>query len=269
MFELSKDRTYVMGVLNVTPDSFSDGGEFLAPQSAILRACEMMEQGADLIDVGGESTRPGSEPVPLEEELRRLSPILEALYEKNIPFSCDTSKPEVAKKAIEYGAVAINDVRGFRDSDLANITARSGCVCIVMHMLGEPRTMQENPSYRDVVGEVLTFLETQTKSLESLGVPSSRIWIDPGIGFGKTLQHNIEVLKNIDRFAETGYPVLVGVSRKSFIGRIAGIEEPRERIPGSIAAALWCVSRGVKILRVHDVKETVQALRIWEAIQGG
>lgn len=256
-----------MGVLNVTPDSFSDGGQFLAPQHAIHRACEMVEQGADFIDVGGESTRPGSEPVPLEEELRRLTPIFEALSKKGIPFSCDTTKPDVARKAIELGAVAINDVRGFRDSEMAELAAQSGCICIVMHMLGEPRTMQTNPVYRDVVGDVITFLETQAKTLESMGVHHSKIWLDPGIGFGKTLEHNLEILRNISNFVEVGYPVLVGVSRKSFIGKIAEEPEPRERVPGSIAAGLWCASRGVKILRVHDVRETVQALRVWEAIQ--
>lgn len=256
-----------MGVLNVTPDSFSDGGQFLAPQHAVHRACEMMAQGADLIDVGGESTRPGSEPVPLEEELRRLTPIFEALSKNGIPFSCDTTKPQVARKAIEFGAVAINDVRGFRDSEMASLAAQSRCVCIVMHMLGEPRTMQENPVYQEVVSDVLGFLKTQAKTLESLGVPFSKIWIDPGIGFGKTLEHNIEILRKIGKFVEVGHPVLIGVSRKSFIGRIAEEPEPRERVPGSIAAGLWCVSRGVKVLRVHDVRETVQALRVWEAIQ--
>ncbi len=263
---LSRKRVLVMGILNVTPDSFYDGGMYFGVGSAVGRGIRLWEEGADIVDVGGESTRPGSEPVPEDEELRRVLPVVEELVRLGVRVSVDTRKPKVAESALGEGAQFVNDVSGFRDPQMREVVAREGCEVCVMHMRGEPKTMQENPVYGDVVEEVKDFLLGQAVLLEEAGVRRERIWLDPGIGFGKSVEHNLELLRCLDRLVGLGYGVMVGVSRKSFIGRIAGIDSPAERLPGSLAGVLFAVQKGARMVRVHDVKETVQALRMWEAL---
>ncbi|HII41350.1 MAG TPA: dihydropteroate synthase [Thermoplasmata archaeon] len=264
--ELTLDRTRVMGVLNVTPDSFSDGGLFHDPEAAIRRGLELVEQGADLLDIGGESTRPRSEPVSAEEEWRRVGPVLEALGRQvRVPLSIDTMKPGVAEKAVRAGAAIVNDVSGMRDPAMIRFVASAKVGIVAMHMLGNPKTMQEHPEYRDVVGEVTAFLANRISALQAAGVPSEAIAVDPGIGFGKALNHNLALLRGLDVLAALGHPVVVGVSRKSFIGKI-GAGEPGERLPGSLAAAALAVSRGAHVIRAHDVLETVRAMRVTDAL---
>lgn len=255
-----------MGVLNVTPDSFSDGGRYFEAESAIRRGLEIAEQGADLIDIGGESTRPRSEPVPAVEEWRRIGPVLEALERKvDIPLSIDTRKPEVAEKALAAGAAIVNDVTGLRDSRMARLVATARCGVVIMHMQGEPATMQENPAYSDVVGEVRAFLEGQARIAREAGVAGESIAIDPGIGFGKSLEHNLAILRHLDAISDLGHPVVIGVSRKSFIEKL-GAGGPSERLPGSLAAATLAVAHGARIIRAHDVLETVRAMRVVDAV---
>lgn len=254
-----------MGVLNVTPDSFSDGGLFSRTDAAIRRGIQMFREGADIVDVGGESTRPGAVPVAETEELERVLPVVEELT-KHGPVSIDTSKPEVARLCVKAGARLLNDVTGFRSEAMRRIAAESGVSACAMHMKGEPRTMQDDPVYDDVVAEVRDYLRSRARALEEAGVQSNAIWLDPGIGFGKTLDHNIELLRRLDEIVSLGYPVLVGVSRKSFIGKISGEEDPNRRLPGSLAAALAAVERGARIVRVHDVAETVQFFNVKAAI---
>lgn len=258
-----------MGVLNVTPDSFSDRGSHLEPEAAVARGLQMAHEGSDLIDVGGESTRPGADPVAVDEELRRVLPAIRSLSAGGIPTSIDTSKPEVAAEAIRAGASVINDVTGFRDPSMREVAARTGAAICIMHMRGDPRTMQENPRYKDVVSEVRSYLSAQADACMAAGIERANIWIDPGIGFGKTVRHNLALLANLPTLANLGYPVLIGASRKSFIGKLTHQDDPGERLGGSIAAALFAASRGARIVRVHDVKETVQALKAWEAIANG
>ena len=265
-FQLPEERAAVMGVLNVTPDSFSDGGEFLDSQAAIAHGIALAEEGADLIDVGGESTRPGAEPVDEAEELRRVLPVVQALVSEEIAVSIDTMKPEVARQAVAAGAVVINDVNGLRSPGMLEAAAASGAFVCIMHMLGEPRTMQEEPRYDDVVSEVLDWLLERAQVAEVGGILKDRIWLDPGIGFGKTVDHNLSLLRATAEFASVGYPVMIGASRKSFIGKIAEESEPINRLPGSLAAALYAAQKGARILRVHDVAATVQALAIQSAI---
>ncbi len=267
--ELALDRTRVMGVLNVTPDSFSDGGLFYEPEAAIGRGVAMVEQGADLIDIGGESTRPGSDPVPAAEEWRRVGRVIEALHRQvAVPLSIDTMKPEVAAKAVAAGASIVNDVSGMRDPAMVRFVASARVGVVVMHMLGNPNTMQEHPRYADVVRDVKAFLADRIAALQGAGVPLEAIAIDPGVGFGKALDHNLTLLRNLGELASLGHPVVVGVSRKSFIAKL-GAGEAGERLPGSLAAAAIAASRGANVIRAHDVAETVRALRVADGILRG
>jgi dihydropteroate synthase len=256
-----------MGVLNVTPDSFSDGARFLDPDIAVFRGLEIAEEEADILDIGGESTRPGSDPVPPDEEWKRVGPVIEALGRKlDIPISIDTRRAVVAKKALHAGASIVNDVSGLRDPAMLELLARSGAGAIVMHMLGEPRTMQENPRYSDVVGEVRGFLEGRIRAAVAARIPREAIAVDPGIGFGKTADHNLELIRNLDRIAGLGQPVVIGVSRKTFLGWLGG-GEVGERLPASIAAAGIAVVQGAHVVRAHDVLETVRAMRLAWALR--
>ncbi|MEX0992425.1 MAG: dihydropteroate synthase [Solirubrobacterales bacterium] len=253
-------RPAIMGVLNVTPDSFSDGGDFLDPAAAEAHARAMVAQGADLVDVGGESTRPGAEPVSLDEELRRVLPVLEGLSEAGIAISIDTSKAGVVGSALAAGARFVNDVTALRgDPAMAEVVAASSAELCLMHMLGEPGTMQENPRYADVVSDVKRFLEQRLDFAVRQGVAEDRIWLDPGIGFGKALEHNLALLRRLDEIVAIGRPVLIGASRKRFIGAITGRPE-RERGAGTLAANLIAYQRGASMFRVHDVAENRDAL---------
>jgi len=267
-FELSLDQPLVMGVVNLTPDSFSDGGRFAEPQAAIDGALQLISEGADLIDLGAESTRPGSRPVGIDEELRRLLPVIEGLKGCGVPLSVDTRKPEVMRRVLAAGADMINDIGGFSDPQALAAVADSDCGLCVMHMRGEPATMQLQPRYDDVVGEVEAFLRARIAALRMAGVDARRITIDPGIGFGKMLGHNLQLLEALDELAGLGVPLLVGVSRKSLIGALTG-RPPQQRLAGSLAAALAAVARGARIVRVHDVAATHDALRVWQAIDEG
>jgi dihydropteroate synthase len=265
-FRLPETLPVVIGILNVTPDSFSDGGKYGSPEEAVEAARQMMADGAALIDVGGESTRPGAAPVPAQEEIARVLPVVEALVAEHIPVSIDTRKPEVAGRALAAGACVLNDVTGFRDPAMRALAANHGATVIIMHMKGEPQTMQLDPRYEDVVAEVGAFLNNQAQACIAAGVAPEHIWIDPGIGFGKTVEHNLGLLRATGQLAALGYPVVIGASRKSFIGRITGEEEPTRRLGGSLAVALYAASQGAAALRVHDVMETVQALAMWRAL---
>jgi len=257
-----------MGVLNVTPDSFSDGGLFFEHDAALRRGLEMVEQGADVIDIGGESTRPGSDPVSAEEEWRRVGTLIESLAAKvDVPLSIDTMKASVAERAIRAGASIVNDVSGMRDPALIRVVAAERAGVVAMHMLGNPKTMQQDPRYEDVVGEVEAFLAERIRALEAAGVASDAIAVDPGIGFGKSLAHNLALLRGLDRLAALGHPVVVGVSRKSFIGKL-GAGDAGRRLPGSVAAATVAVLRGAHVVRAHDVSETVRAMRVADALRG-
>ncbi|HKZ49208.1 MAG TPA: dihydropteroate synthase [Thermoplasmata archaeon] len=260
------ERTRVMGALNVTPDSFSDGGRFLDPATAVEEAVRMAREGADVIDIGGESTRPGSAEVTAAEEWSRIEPVLRGLAGRlTVPLSIDTVKPEVAAKAIAAGAQMVNDVTGLRDPAMRQLVAREGVAAVIMHMQGEPRTMQENPQYEDVIDEIHEFFETRLEDCERDGIPEDRLLIDPGIGFGKTVQHNLEILKRLEEFGDLDRPILLGTSRKSFIGKLVG-GEPRERLEGSLASAVFAVLAGANMVRVHDVAAHVRALRLVDAI---
>jgi dihydropteroate synthase len=248
--------------VNVTADSFSDGGFFLDPARAIAHGLRLREEGADLVDVGGESTRPGAEPVALEEELRRVMPVVEALVREGVAVSVDTLKPAVMRAAVAAGCAAINDVNAFRAPGAVEAVADSGVGLIVMHMQGTPATMQADPHYDDVVAEVGAFLRGRAAELEAAGIGHERIAIDPGFGFGKALEHNLQLFRALPALASMGYPVLVGVSRKKMIGDLTG-RLVRERLAGSVAAALLAAQNGASLLRVHDVKETVAALDVW------
>ena len=267
---LALDRPLVMGIVNVTPDSFSDGGRWLDPLAAVEQGRALALAGADIIDVGGESTRPGSDEVPVAEELDRVAPVVNALVNGlDTPISIDTRHPEVAEACLGQGASIVNDVSGFRDPAMVALAAAGDAGLVVMHMLGEPKTMQAEPKYADVVAEVSAYLGGQAAMLERAGVGGDRIALDPGIGFGKTTRHNLELLRHLPGLAMLGYPVLVGASRKRFIGEIVGEVQPDRRLAGSVAVAVWAAMHGASIVRVHDVVETVQALRVIHAIQGG
>ncbi len=260
-------RPSVMGVVNVTPDSFSDGGVHLDPAVAAAAARRMIDEGAAIVDVGGESTRPGSAGVSLDEELRRVVPVLELLAGE-VPVSIDTAKAEVARRALELGAVMVNDVTALRgDPAIAEVVAECGAYVCLMHMQGEPRTMQVAPRYDDVAAEVAAFLEERMRLAASRGVPEDRICLDPGIGFGKTVEHNIELVRRLDVLLALGRPVLVGFSRKSSLGKLVGDPEATTGpLPASIAAAVAAYERGATILRVHDVREHVEALAVARAL---
>jgi len=264
---LKLDRPQVMGIVNVTPDSFSDGGAHDTAGAAIAHAVALVEQGADLLDIGGESTRPGADEVPLEEEIRRVIPVIEQLAARvDVPISIDTSKPEVMRAAVQAGAGMINDVYALRRDGALDAAATLGVPVVLMHMQGEPRSMQAAPDYDDVVGEVHRFLAERIFAAEMAGIPKKRIVIDPGFGFGKDTAHNLQLLAQLARFVELGVPVLAGLSRKRSIGQITGREGPAERVSGSVAAHLLAVQRGAGIVRVHDVAATVDALKVWNAV---
>jgi len=258
----------IMGVLNVTPDSFSDGGQFFSIDNAFMRGMKMASEGAHIVDVGGESTRPGAEPVSVDEELRRVIPVIEKLSPKiDIFISIDTSKSEVANAAMTAGASIVNDVTGGRgDDQMMSLVARRAAALVIMHMQGEPRTMQIEPRYVDVVAEVADFFRQQYARALECGVDPMAIAFDPGIGFGKTREHNLELLKNLARLRIQGRPLAIGVSRKSFLGKLSGASNTNDRLAPTIALTSLLRSRGVNILRVHDVKENVAALRVTEAI---
>ena len=259
-------RPAVMGILNVTPDSFSDGGVFLSPEKAVAQALRMVEEGADIIDIGGESTRPGAPPVSAQEEIDRVLPVIETLRSRfSLPLSIDTSKPGVMRAAVAAGAGFINDVRALREPGALEAAAESDVPVCLMHMLGEPRTMQENPRYGDVVADVCTFLGERMRIARAQGIPASRLVIDPGFGFGKTLEHNIELLRQLKKLQSLGAPVLAGLSRKSMIGKVLGLAVD-QRLHASVALAVMAVHEGARIVRVHDVGPTVQALRLWAAV---
>jgi dihydropteroate synthase len=264
-------RPLVMGILNITPDSFSDGSRFAAPDAALAHAREMIAQGADLLDIGGESTRPGSERIPASEQLRRILPTIQAIRrESDIALSLDTTLSEVARPAIDAGINILNDISaGREDPGMLTLAAGRGLPIILMHMQGTPGTMQENPTYGDVVTEVASFLQDRAQAAMAAGIPSGHILLDPGIGFGKDLEHNLALLRNLaDLHQRAGiqHRLLVGVSRKRFIGTLTNTPQPDQRVAGSLAAGLWCLAHGAHILRVHDVKPTVEALQVYRAI---
>ena len=264
---LKLDRPQVMGIVNVTPDSFSDGGTHHDLEAAIAHALKLVEEGADLLDIGGESTRPGAEEVPIEEELRRVIPVVERLAKQtSLPISIDTSKPEVMRAAVAAGAGMINDVYALRREGALDAAASLGVPVVLMHMLGEPRSMQQAPDYDDVVGDVHRFLAERLFSAEMSGIAKKNLIVDPGFGFGKNTQHNLALLAQLERFTELGVPVLAGLSRKRTIGEITGRDAALDRVAGSVAAHLIAAQRGAMILRVHDVAATVDALKVWNAV---
>ncbi len=263
---LDLSRVAVMGVLNVTPDSFSDGGRFAVRDAALAQARRMVEEGAAVVDVGGESTRPGAQPVSVQEELDRVIPVIESLArDVPVPVSIDTAKPEVMRAAVNAGAGLINDVLALRAPGALDAAAALRVPVCLMHMQGEPRRMQDDPRYTDVVGEVRDFLKERMDACIHAGIPRARLVIDPGFGFGKTLEHNLELLRSLRAFAALGVPVLAGLSRKSMIGKALGLPVER-RLHASVALALMAVQNGARIVRVHDVAPTVEAIRMWEAV---
>lgn len=256
-----------MGILNVTPDSFSDGGRFQSLDQALSHAEQMIAEGVDIIDIGGESSRPGSQPLPLDEELRRIMPVIYALRDCGKPLSIDTYKPEVMREAVAAGVDMINDINGFRAGNALSVVKESDCALCIMHMQGEPLTMQKHPQYADVTNDVITFLRERLDAAQAEGIARERICVDPGFGFGKTLEHNLTLLKNMQRLAEAlDMPVLAGLSRKSMIGAITG-KPVEQRLAGTIAANLAAIAHGARILRVHDVAATVDAIKVWRAAQ--
>jgi dihydropteroate synthase len=261
------ERTLVMGVLNITPDSFSDAGRFFGPVLATRHAVQMVADGADVIDVGGESTRPGSDAVPVEEELRRVLTVIERLVEETpgVPISIDTRKPEVAAAALEAGALIVNDVSAGRDPRVLDVVREAGAAMVLMHMKGEPKTMQEEPHYDDVVAEVRGFLRERVERAGFAGIDPMRLAVDPGIGFGKSLEHNLTLMRNLDVLLDLGRPILVGPSRKRFIGTLLDVPEG-ERVEGTAGAVAWLVAKGAHIVRVHDVKEMVRVVKVVDAI---
>jgi dihydropteroate synthase len=265
--KLLLDRPRVMGIVNVTPDSFSDGGRHADCDAAVAHALNLVDEGTDILDVGGESTRPGAEEVPLELELARVIPVIERLAkETTLPISVDTSKPEVMRAAVAAGAGLINDVYALRRDGALAAAAELGVPVCLMHMQGEPRSMQANPRYDDVVADVHSFLTQRLFACEMAGIARKNLAIDPGFGFGKNTAHNLQLLAHLRRFTEPGVPVLAGLSRKRTIGELTGRDAPAERVHGSVAAALIAAQNGAMILRVHDVAATVDALKVWLAV---
>ena len=258
-----------MGIVNVTPDSFSDGGRFLAPEAAVEHGLRLVAEGADVLDVGGESTRPGSDSVPAEEETARVVPVVGALAaaEPGTPISIDTRKAVVAAAAFDAGATIVNDVSAGRDPEMFPLVADRGAAMVLMHLKGEPKTMQQAPVYEDVVAEVRDYLRGRLDAARAAGIDADRVAVDPGIGFGKELEHNLELLRRIGALTELGRPVLVGPSRKRFLGAILDLPED-QRVEGTIAAVVWVISRGAHIVRVHDVGQVVRAVRVADAIGG-
>ncbi len=268
---LALDRTRIMGIVNVTPDSFSDGGRFASAGEAVDQAMRLEDEGADIIDIGGESTRPGSDPVALEDELRRVIPVVEQLGSRtSVKISIDTRKARVMREAAAAGAHILNDVSALsHDPESLAAAQATGLPVVLMHAQGDPKTMHHNPVYGDVVREVRSYLEDRIKVCVAAGVARENIAIDPGIGFGKTIDHNLALLKDLEQICALGTPVLLGVSRKRFIGTIGRVPDAVDRVAGSIAAGLAGVARGVRLLRVHDVAATRQALAVWEAVEQG
>lgn len=262
-----------MGIVNITPDSFSDGGKHLAPIDAVAWAKKLISEGADILDIGAESTRPGAEPVSAQQERERLENILPEVVRFGVPVSIDTRKPEIAAWALQHGVKMVNDVGGLSLPEMVSVCKDSECSICIMHMQGHPQSMQKNPQYGDVVNEVRSFLIGQAEMAEKAGINKNRLWIDPGIGFGKDLEHNLHLLKSLNAFAESGYPTLLGVSNKRFIGSLVGtVEKPAnidDRAEGNIAVQTLAQQMGVKMLRVHDVKGTVRAVKVVSAILGG
>jgi dihydropteroate synthase len=266
-FRLSLSRPLIMGVVNITPDSFSDGGKFASTQAAATQARALIDAGADIIDIGGESTRPGAGGVTLDEERRRVLPVLEQFAGGAVPVSVDTQKPELMREALAAGAAMINDINALLAPGAVEAVAASTAAVCLMHKKGTPAEMQRDPHYGDVVAEVLAFLHTRVQTARAAGIADERIVVDPGFGFGKTLAHNLELLRHLDRFGATGVTVLAGVSRKTMLGRITG-RDVGDRMAASIAAALIAVEKGARIVRVHDVAATRDALAVWQAVQG-
>ena len=254
-----------MGIVNVTPDSFSDGGLYASTNDAVHHATRLIEEGADILDIGGESTRPGSVPVSVEEELRRVLPVVQALANKNIPISVDTSKPEVMRATIKAGATMINDINALQSPGALEVVADEAVTVCIVHMQGKPKYMQSDPQYENVVREIKDFLQQRIDAVQAAGIPRKRITIDPGFGFGKTLKHNIELLRYLDQFTDMGVPVLVGLSRKSMLREITG-NKKESQIYSSISAALLAAINGAKIIRAHDVKATKDALAVYNAV---
>jgi dihydropteroate synthase len=267
-YRLALARPLIMGVVNITPDSFSDGAKYLEPEAAAAHAARLMDEGADILDIGGESSRPGAEPVSLHEERRRVLPVLEKILGLGVPVSVDTCKPELMREAIAAGASMINDIFGLRAPGALPAVAASNAAVCVMHMQGEPRTMQAQPQYRDVVQEVRDFLLERARAAQAAGIAADRIVIDPGFGFGKTTEHNLALIRGLRELAAAGYPVLAGLSRKSLFGKIVG-RAVAERMPASVAGALLAAQRGAAIVRVHDVAATRDALLVMRAIDEG
>ena len=264
---LRLDRVRVMGIVNVTPDSFSDGGLHLSVKAAVAHGLRLVAEGADLLDIGGESTRPGAADVDADEELRRVLPVIERLArETQVPISIDTSKPDVMRAAIAAGAGMINDVRALRSDGALDMAASLQVPVVLMHMLGEPRSMQDAPAYDDVVADVHRFLAERLFACEMAGIDKKRVIVDPGFGFGKTQAHNLALLAQLQRFSDLGVPVLAGLSRKKMIGALTGRDVPAERLYGSVAAHLIAAQRGARIVRVHDVAATIDALKVWQAV---
>jgi len=263
------DKPLVMGILNLTPDSFSDGGRFNTTDKALVQAIKMIEQGADIIDIGGESTRPGADKVSVEEEIARVVPVIEALAKKSdIPISIDTYKSEVARRSLEAGVSIINDISGLRfDPQMAGVAVKYKAGLVLMHIKGTPEDMQKDPQYDDLLDEIKSYLNGSIKIALEAGVERSAIAIDPGIGFGKTVAHNLSLIKNLAYFKDLGYPIVIGASRKSFIGKLNNDIPASERLPGSLAAAILAVQNGANIIRCHDVAETKQALKIMGAVE--
>jgi len=265
-FKLSLEHPLVMGVVNATPDSFSDGGLHASTEQAVAHARRLAGEGADILDIGGESTRPGAQAVGLDEERQRVLPVLEALADSGLPLSIDTRKPELMIEAIAAGAAMVNDVTALRAPAALAAVARAQVAVCLMHMQGEPGTMQENPTYRDVVREVRDFLGERIAAAERAGVARNRIVVDPGFGFGKTVEHNLALLRALGEFRSLGVALMAGLSRKAMLGKLAG-REPRERVAASVAAALLAVQNGAQIVRVHDVAATRDALAVWNAVK--
>jgi dihydropteroate synthase len=265
-FKLPLTRPLIMGVLNITPDSFSDGGKFFQLKQALGHAEALIAEGADMIDIGGESTRPGAAPVSLDEERRRVLPVLEKLAAGPVPVSIDTQKPELMREAAAAGAAMVNDVNGFRAPGAFEAVADGNAALCIMHMQGEPRSMQRNPSYSNVIEEVRDYLAARVSAAEARGIPRERVIIDPGFGFGKTLAHNIALLRRLREFQGIGGALLAGLSRKTMLGVITG-RDPAQRVHASVAAALLAVQHGAQIVRVHDVAATRDALAVWQAVR--
>ena len=266
-FRLDLSRPLIMGVVNLTPDSFSDGGRFQTAEQAVAHARSLADEGADILDLGGESTRPGAAPVSLEEERRRVLPVLEKLAGGSVPVSIDTRRPEIMREAIAAGASMINDIGALTAPGAVEAVAAGDAAVCLMHMQGEPQSMQNDPRYSDVVGDVFDFLAGRVEAISAAGIERDRIVVDPGFGFGKTFEHNLELLRSLDRFRELGVALLAGISRKSMLGRITG-REVGERVFASVAAAMIAVEKGTHVVRVHDVVATRDALAVWNAVMG-